>query len=90
MKLNSTLGLAKFLKNGVARPIAPDGTLDGFLTGELLLEFMASVGTLGTKGVTFTYIGFTVVSQMSISVKLFVYVCLCLFISRIVYVLSND
>ena len=88
MKLNSTLGLAKFLKNGVARPIAPDGTLDGFLTGELLLEFMASVGTLGTKGVT--YIGFTVVSQMSISVKLFMSVCLCMFISRIVYVLSND
>ena len=88
MKLNSTLGLAKFLKNGVARLIAPDGTLDGFLTGELLLEFMASVGTLGTKGVT--YIGFTVVSQMSISVELFVYVCLCMFISRIVYVLSND
>merc|ERR1719219_1762689 len=49
--ISAALGLAKCLKNGVARPIAPGGTLDGLLTGKFLLAFLASAGVLVTRGV---------------------------------------
>ena len=59
--ISAALGLAKCLKNGVARPIAPGGALDGLLTGKFLLVFMASGWTLVTKGLC---IAFTLVSQV--------------------------
>ena len=52
--ISAALGLAKCLKNGVARPIAPGGTLDGLLTGKFLLAFLASVVVLVTRGVCIT------------------------------------
>ena len=49
--ISAALGLAKCLKNGVARPIAPGGTLDGLLTGKFLFAFLASALVLVTRGV---------------------------------------
>ena len=49
--ISATLGLAKCLKNGVARPIAPGGTLNGLLTGKFLVAFLASLVVLVTRGV---------------------------------------
>ena len=48
--ISAALGLAKCLKNGGARPIAPGGTLDGLLTGKFLLAFLASAVVLVTRG----------------------------------------
>ena len=48
--ISAALGLAKCLKNGVARPIAPGGTLDGLLTGKFLLAFLASAVVLVSRG----------------------------------------
>ena len=39
---SACLGLAKCLKNGVARPIAPGGPVDGLLSGRFILVFIAS------------------------------------------------
>ena len=58
---SAALGLAKCLKNGVARPIAPGGALDGFMTGKFLVALLASAGALVAKCVC---IGFTVVSHV--------------------------
>ena len=55
--ISAALGLAKCLKNGVARPIAPGGPLDGLLTGKFLLAFLASAGMLVARGIC---IGFAV------------------------------
>ena len=55
--ISASLGLAKCLKNGVARPIAPGGSLRGYLTGKFLLGFVASAVGLVTRG---TSIFFTV------------------------------
>ena len=40
--ISASLGLAKCLKNGVARPIGPGGRLDGLLSSRHLLTFFAS------------------------------------------------
>ena len=48
--ISAALGLAKCLKNGVARPIAPGGTLDGLLTGRFLAAILASALMLVVKG----------------------------------------
>ena len=48
--ISAALGLAKCLKNGVARPIAPGGPLDGLLTGKFLLAFLASTGMVVVRG----------------------------------------
>ena len=55
--ISAALGLAKCLKNGVARPIAPGGPLDGLLSGKFLLAFLASVVGLVARGIC---IGFAV------------------------------
>ena len=60
--ISAALGLAKCLKNGVVRPIAPGGTLDGLLTGQFLVALLASAGSLVTKGLC---IAFTTVSHIS-------------------------
>ena len=39
--ISAALGLAKCLKNGVARPIAPGGPLDGLLTAKFIVAFLA-------------------------------------------------
>jgi len=49
--ISAALGLAKCLKNGVARTIAPGGPLDGLLSGKFLLGFLASVALLVARGV---------------------------------------
>ena len=49
--ISAALGLAKCLKNGVARPIAPGGALDGLLSGKFLLAFLASAVVMVTRGV---------------------------------------
>ena len=48
--ISAALGLAKCLKNGVARPIAPGGTLDGLLTMKFLFAILASAGVLVLRG----------------------------------------
>ena len=48
--ISAALGLTKILKNGVARPIAPGGPLDGLLSGKFLLAFLASAGVLVARG----------------------------------------
>ena len=48
--ISAALGLAKCLKNGVARPIAPGGPLDGLLSGKFLLAFLASGFGLVARG----------------------------------------
>ena len=48
---SAALGLAKCLKNGVARPIAPGGPLDGLLSGKFVLAFLASAGVLVARGI---------------------------------------
>ena len=58
--ISAALGLAKCLKNGVARPIAPGGPLDGLLTGKFVLAFLASGVGLVVRGLC---IGFTLVSH---------------------------
>ena len=40
--ISASLGLAKCLKNGVARPIGAGGCLDGLLSARHLLAFFAS------------------------------------------------
>merc|ERR1719510_2347070 len=47
---SAALGLAKCLKNGVARPIAPGGTLDGLLTGKFVVALLASAAGLVARG----------------------------------------
>jgi len=47
---SAALGLAKCLKNGVARPIAPGGPLDGLLSGKFLLGLLASAAGLVARG----------------------------------------
>ena len=49
--ISAALGLAKILKNGVARPIAPGGPLDGLLSGKFLLVFLATAGVLVARGI---------------------------------------
>ena len=70
--ISAALGVTKCLKNGVARPIAPGGPLDGLLSGKFLLAFLASAGGLVARGAC---IGFAVVShyQLSLSVKMLIY-----------------
>ena len=58
--ISATLGVSKILKNGVARPIAPGGPLEGLLSGKFLLGFLASAGGLVFRGLC---IGFAVVSH---------------------------
>ena len=58
--ISAALGLAKCLKNGVARPIAPGGPLDGLLTGKFVLALLASGVVLVFRGAC---IGFVVVSH---------------------------
>ena len=47
---SACLGLAKCLKNGVARPIAPGGPVDGLLSGRFILAFIASACCLVVRG----------------------------------------
>ena len=63
---SASLGLAKCLKNGVARPIAPGGPLDGLLTGKFILAFLASGSGLVVRALCF---GLTVVSHMNMRRK---------------------
>jgi len=53
--ISATLGLAKCLKNGVARPIASGGPLDGLLTGKFILAFLASGVVLVARGFCIAY-----------------------------------
>ena len=62
--ISAALGLAKCLKNGVARPIAPGGPLDGYLTGKFLLAFLASVVILVSRGLYFCLISFFILSNL--------------------------
>ena len=55
---SASLGLAKCLKNGVARPIAPGGSLRGYLTGKFLLGFVASAVGLVTRGTSIFFTGY--------------------------------
>ena len=48
--ISASLGLAKCLKNGVARPIAPGGPLDGLLTGKFLAALGACAEVLMLRG----------------------------------------
>ena len=48
--ISASLGLAKCLKNGVARPIGAGGCLDGLLSARHLLAFFASGFSLGARG----------------------------------------
>ena len=48
--ISAALGLAKCLKNGVASPIAPGGTLDGLLTGKFLVALLSSAAGLVARG----------------------------------------
>ena len=48
--ISAALGLAKCLKNGVARPIAPGGTLDGLFSGKFCLTFLSCSGSLVARG----------------------------------------
>ena len=56
--ISAALGLSKCLKNGVARPIAPGGPLDGLLSGKFLLALLASVVVLAVRGacIALTYV----------------------------------
>ena len=68
---SASLGLAKCLKNGVARPIAPGGPLRGYLTGKFVLGFLASAVGLVTRGtcIFFTvYDGSAVLTVLTITV----------------------
>ena len=47
--ISASLGLAKCMKNGVARPIGPGGCLDGFLSCRHLLAVFASGFCFGAK-----------------------------------------
>ena len=47
---SACLGLAKCLKNGVARPIGTGGCLDGLLSARHLLAFLACGGCLVARG----------------------------------------
>ena len=47
---SASLGLAKCLKNGVARPIGAGGCLDGLLSARHLLAFFACGLCLGARG----------------------------------------
>ena len=49
--LSASLGLAKCLKYGVARPIRPGGSLDGLFTGRFVLAFISSALCLIFKSV---------------------------------------
>merc|ERR1719219_3400124 len=52
---SAALGLTKILKNGVARPIAPGGTLDGLLTGKFVVALLASAAGLVARGLCIGY-----------------------------------
>ena len=61
--ISAALGLAKCLKNGVARPIAPGGPLDGFLTWKFMVALVAIAVVLLPKSLI---IGFTAVSPSTV------------------------
>ena len=48
--ISAALGMAKCLKNGVARPIGPGGTLDGLLSGNFVLAILAAAGGVVARG----------------------------------------
>ena len=52
----ASLGLAKCLKNGVARPIGDGGCLDGLLSCRHLLAFFACASCLCARGVSLGYV----------------------------------
>ena len=47
---SASLGLAKCLKNGVARPIGDGGLLDGLLSARHLLAFFACAASAAARG----------------------------------------
>ena len=53
--LSASLGLAKCLKTGVARPIGSGGILDGLLSARFLLAFFASGSCFVAKGFCVAY-----------------------------------
>ena len=54
--ISAALGLAKCLKNGVARPIGDGGCLDGLLSVRTALAFLASGFLLGSRGVCLGFV----------------------------------
>ena len=58
--ISASLGLAKCLKNGVARPIGPGGRLDGLLSCRHLLAFFASGFCLGARAACLGIVNFQV------------------------------
>ena len=54
---SASLGLAKCLKNGVARPIGDGGCLDGLLSCRHLLAFFACGLCLGARGACLGMVG---------------------------------
>ena len=57
---------AACIKNGVARPIAPGGPLDGLLSGKFVLAFLASAGVLVVRGFC---LGLAVVSHFQLKCR---------------------
>ena len=56
--ISASLGLAKCLKNGVARPIGAGGCLDGLLSARFLLAFFASGFCAVMRGLCLGYLGY--------------------------------
>ena len=53
---SASLGLAKCLKNGVARPIGDGGLLDGLLSARHLLAFFACASCLVARAVCLGFV----------------------------------
>ena len=68
--ISASLGLANCLKNGVARPIAPGGPLDGLLGRQFLLAYFASSTVLLARASCIATIGVSKSEMLVISSKL--------------------
>merc|ERR1719150_615992 len=55
---SASLGLAKCLKNGVARPIGDGGCLDGLLSLRTGLAFFSSAFTLTARGACLGFVSY--------------------------------
>lgn len=53
---SDVIGLAKALKNGVARPIDEGGSLNGFLSGRFILTYFACGSALLARGLSNAFV----------------------------------
>ena len=67
--ISASLGLAKCLKNGVARPIGPGGRLDGLLSCRHLLAFFACGLCFGAKIFSAGYVVSDVSNRLEVEYK---------------------